>query len=138
MPNCAPGGPIRSGKFVPPTRRSRQAITADQGVFQTGSTSLRIARFVRSLPTTCRCFLLTLFSSPFREPKRTRLPERASSHRESLCAMGSRVLAHLPSQARIEQAHGFFVSCQQDQRETGVSRRGPGGTRGDAARLTDA
>ncbi len=67
-------------------------------------------------------FLLTLFSSPFRDPKRTRLPQRASSHRGSL-AMGPRVLAHLPSQARIvEKAHGFFVSCQQDQRETGVSR----------------
>src|SRR5437870_5038136 len=31
MPHCAPGGPIRSEKFVPPTRGSRQAITAAQG-----------------------------------------------------------------------------------------------------------
>src|SRR5437660_6982756 len=135
MPHCAPGGPTRSEKFVPPTRGGRQAITTDQGVFQTGSTNLRIARFVRSPRTTCRCFLLMLFSFPFRDPKQSRFPYRALSHRGS-SAMGPRVLELLPAQARIvEQAHGFFASRQQAQPETRVPRRGREGTRGDPARL---
>ncbi|TMH77354.1 MAG: helix-turn-helix transcriptional regulator [Betaproteobacteria bacterium] len=70
-----------------------------------------------------------LFSFPFRDPKQSRFPYRALSHRGS-SAMGPRVLELLPAQARIvEQAHGFFASRQQAQPETRVPRRGREGTR---------